>query len=116
MSRRAARPAAKAPLREAGAALELELERGLEVPRLLPSHPRAYRKALRAPRLVPELRAARTDGELLTATVALAPSIRTLYLSTARGFDACCVETRRTRRALAGRARVKLDQVAPKRP
>jgi integrase len=72
-----------------------------------------YRKALL--RLRPELRAAATDGAFLRAIARLAPSTRALYLSTARGFDAWCVETGRTRtRALAGRARVKLDQVAPK--
>jgi len=72
-----------------------------------------YRKALL--RLRPELRAARSDAELLRAIAPLAASTRALYLTAARGFDAWCVETRRTRaRALAGRARVKLDAPTPK--
>ena len=72
-----------------------------------------YRKAL--VRLVPEMRAARTDAELLAAIATLAPATRATYLSAARGFDSWCAETGRTRgRALAGRARVKLDKPAPK--
>jgi integrase len=72
-----------------------------------------YRKALL--RLRPELRAARSDAELLRAIAPLAASTRALYLTAARGFDAWCVETHRTaRRALAGHARVKLDRVQPK--
>jgi len=72
-----------------------------------------YRKALL--RLRPELRAAVDAAGFLRAIATLAPTTRALYLAAARGFDAWCVETRRTAgRALAGRARVKLDQVQPK--
>jgi integrase/recombinase XerC len=72
-----------------------------------------YRKALG--RLGPTLGRVAGAAELLRELRALAPATRALYLSVARAFDRWLVETgRRPRQVLAGAARVKLDQAAPR--